>query len=121
MVNKGNGMCSMISQGEKKIDAPNLSTYHAIADQSILEHISYLPLSHDVCLIVPCDKEELCDDNTIISMPQLENKLDSVDSDPIYCVEIRTFNLITSVHEELKLLSSLNTLGYIENFMLYAI
>jgi hypothetical protein len=47
-------------------------------------------------------------------MPQLENKLDVVASDPNNCAKIRTFNHITSVHDELKLLSSLNTLGYIE-------
>jgi hypothetical protein len=65
-------------------------------------------------LVVPCDKEELCDDSTIISMPQLENKLDVVASDPINYAKIRTFNPITSMHDELKLLPSLNTLGYIE-------
>jgi hypothetical protein len=74
---------------------------------------SELPLFQEDCL-VPCDKEELCDDNIIISMPQLENKLDVVASDPIKCAKIRTFNPITSVHDDLKLLSSLNTLGYIE-------
>jgi hypothetical protein len=47
-------------------------------------------------------------------MPQLENKLDVVASDPINCAKIRTFNPITSVHYELKLLSSFNTLGYIK-------
>jgi hypothetical protein len=47
-------------------------------------------------------------------MPQLDNKLDVVASDPINCAKIRTFNPITSVNDELKLLSSLNTLGYIE-------
>jgi hypothetical protein len=46
-------------------------------------------------------------------MPQFDNKLGSVDSDPINCAKIRTFNHITRVHEELELLSSLNTLGYI--------
>jgi hypothetical protein len=75
---------------------------------------SELPLLQEDCLVVPCDKEELCDDNTTISMPQLENKLDVVASNPINCAEIRTFNLITSVHDELKLLSFLNTLGHIE-------
>jgi hypothetical protein len=75
---------------------------------------SELPLLQEDCLVVPCDKGELCDDNTIISMPQLENKLDIVASDPINCAKIRTFNPITSAHNELKLLSSLNTLGYIE-------
>jgi hypothetical protein len=47
-------------------------------------------------------------------MPQLEHKLEIVSSNPVNCAEIRTFNPITSVHDELKLLSSLNTLGYIE-------
>lgn len=75
---------------------------------------SELPLLQEDCLVVPCDKEELCDDNTTISMPQLENKLDVVASNPINCAEMRTFNPITSVHDELKLLSSLNILGYIE-------
>jgi hypothetical protein len=56
----------------------------------------------------------LCDDNTIISMPQLENKLDVVASDPINCAKTRTFNHITSVHDGLKFVSPLNTLGYIE-------
>jgi hypothetical protein len=44
---------------------------------------SELPLLQEDYLVVPCDKEELCDDNTIISMPQLENKFDVVASDPI--------------------------------------
>jgi hypothetical protein len=56
----------------------------------------------------------LCDDSSITYMPQLEHKLDIVSSNPISCTEIRTFNPIIKVHDELKLLSSLNTLGYIE-------
>jgi hypothetical protein len=56
---------------------------------------SKLPLLQLDCLVVPCDKEELCDDNTIISMPQLENKLDVVASDPISYAKIITFNPIT--------------------------
>jgi hypothetical protein len=72
-----------------------------------------LPLLHDDCTSNFCDKKELCDDSSITYMPQLENKLDVVTSDPINCAEIRTFNPITSVHGEIKLLSSLNTLGYI--------
>jgi hypothetical protein len=35
-------------------------------------------------------------------------------SNPINCAEIRTFNPITSVHDDLKLFFSLNTLCYIE-------
>jgi hypothetical protein len=40
-----------------------------------------------------CGKKELCDNASVVSMPQLMN-------------EIRTFNPISSVHDELKLLSS---------------
>jgi hypothetical protein len=71
---------------------------------------SELPLLQEDCLVVPCDKEELCDYNTIVSITQLDNKLDGVASDPINCAKIRIFNPITTVHDVLKLLSSLNTL-----------
>jgi hypothetical protein len=81
---------------------------------SCLQEKSEFPLLQEDCLVVPCDKEELCHDRTIIYMPQLENKLDVVAFDPINCAKIRTFNPITSVHDELKLLSSLNTLSYIK-------
>jgi hypothetical protein len=64
-------------------------------------------------------KEELCDDNTITSMPRLENKLVVVACDPIDFAKIRIFNHITSVHDELKLLSYLNTLGYIKFYVLF--
>jgi hypothetical protein len=47
-----------------------------------------LPFLQKDCLVVPCDKEELCDDNTIISIPQLENKLDVVASNPINCAKL---------------------------------
>jgi hypothetical protein len=52
----------------------------------MLSDKSELPLLQEDYLVVTCDKEELCDDTTIISMPQLENKLDVVASDPINCV-----------------------------------
>jgi hypothetical protein len=50
---------------------------------------------------IPCGKEELYDDASVFSVPQLMQ-------------EIRTCNTITSVHDELKLLSYLNTLASIE-------
>jgi hypothetical protein len=49
-LNKGNDMCFMISQGEKKFDEPKLSTVHDIVEQSIMEHISDLSLSRDLSL-----------------------------------------------------------------------
>jgi hypothetical protein len=50
---------------------------------------------------IPCGKEELYDDAFVVYVPQLMQ-------------EIRTFNPITRVHDELKLLSFLNTLVYCE-------
>ena len=41
-------------------------------------------------------------------------KPDIISSEPIICAENNIFVPIASVHDELKLLSSLNTLGYIE-------
>jgi hypothetical protein len=73
-----------------------------------------LPLLHNDCTSNSCDKKELCDYSSVTYMPQLEHKLDILSSNPINCAKIRTFNPIASVHDELKLLSSLNTLGYIE-------
>jgi hypothetical protein len=67
-----------------------------------------------IVLVILVIKKELCDDSSITYMSQLEHKLDIVSSNPISCTEIRTFNPITSVHDELKSLSSLNTLCYIE-------
>jgi hypothetical protein len=73
-----------------------------------------LTLLQDDCTSNSCDKKELYDDSSITYMLQLENKLDIVSSNPVNCAEIRTFNPITSVSDELKLLSSLNTLVYTE-------
>jgi hypothetical protein len=67
-----------------------------------------------IVLVIFVIKKELCDYSSITYMPQLEHKLDIVSSNPVNCVEIRTFNPITIVHDELKLLSSWNTLGYIK-------
>jgi hypothetical protein len=75
---------------------------------------SELPLLHDDCTTNFCDNKELSDGSSITYMPQLENELDIVASNPISCAKIRILNPITSVHDELKLLSSSNSLGYIE-------
>jgi hypothetical protein len=75
---------------------------------------SELPLLHDDCTIDSCDNKELSDDSSITYMLQHENKLDIIASDPISCAEIRIFNSITSVHDELKLLYSSDALGYFQ-------
>jgi hypothetical protein len=75
-------------------------------------NLSYL--YYMMILLVILVIKELCDDFSITYMPQLEHKLEIVSSNLVNYDEIRTSNPITSVHVELKLLSSLNTLGFIE-------
>ena len=47
-------------------------------------------------------------------MPQVANKCDTFGLEPYKCAEDRLFHPITCAQDELNLLSSLNTLGYIE-------
>jgi hypothetical protein len=56
----------------------------------------------------------LCDDASIVFMPQLVGNVDIVDLESNNCDKNGHFLLITCVSNELKLLSSLNILGYIE-------
>jgi len=59
-------------------DEPHLSTLHANQEQQIMETIADLPLSHCDFLIDPCDKEELCDNDSLTPMPQLEKEISFV-------------------------------------------
>ena len=47
-------------------------------------------------------------------MSQVVNKSDTFCLEPSTCAEAKLFHPITCVQDELKLMSSLNTLGYIE-------
>ena len=62
-----------------------------------------LSLSHDNLLDVPCDKDELIDDALVLHILYL-----------ITCAENKHVIHIATKTDELKLLSSLYTLGYIE-------
>mgnify|MGYP003703418125 CR=1 FL=1 len=89
-----------------------MSTTYATLEQRIVETIVEIPLSQNNLLDVSCDKEELCD-ASLISMPQLVNEhVSSIVEPP--CVEFKHVIHIASENEELKLLSSLNTWGYIQ-------
>jgi hypothetical protein len=77
-----------------------------------------LLLLHDDCTSNSCDKKELCYDSSFTYIPRFEHKLGIVSSNLVNCAEIRTFNSITSALDELKLLSSLNTLDFIEFYVL---
>ena len=92
----------------------NLSTLHANEEQQIVEPTADFPLSQNELLAVPCDKEDLCADDPFTPMPQVANKCDTFGLEPYKCAEDRLFHPITCAQDELNLLSSLNTLGYIE-------
>ena len=80
---------------------------------------SELPLSQNDCSTLACDKKELCDSASIIHVPQLLNENDAFVLEANTCAENRHLLPIAIIKDELKLLSSLNTLGYIEFNTLY--
>ena len=79
-----------------------------------LESSTDFPLTDDECFIDLSDKEELCDSAMIIPIPQHVKKTDSYVLEQIACAENKQLFPIATEKDELKLLSSLNTLGYIE-------
>ncbi len=97
----GNLNGAVINQGECAVNELNMSTFHAIVEQPLLEPIVEMPLSQVDLLVVPCDKEELCDNVSLISVPQLVN-------------EHAISNVSSNEVVERELTSSLNTLGYIQ-------
>jgi hypothetical protein len=92
----------------------NMSTTHTIIKQQLVNTKFDLPLSQHNCLANHSDKEELCDGASIIHAPQLLNEIDSFVLAPHIYAERINFQPIATEQDELKLLSSLNTLGYIE-------
>jgi len=76
-----------------------------------VETIANSTLSQDELLDVPYDKEDLCVD---ASITQMVNNRDTIGLEPYKCAEDKSVHSINHAQDELKLLSSLNTLGYIE-------
>ena len=95
-------------------DVLNLSTTHAIIEQHLVDAKSDLPLSQNNCSANHFDKEELCDSAIIIHVPQLVNENDAFILEPNTCAKNKHLLPIATKKDELKLVSSLNTLGYIE-------
>jgi hypothetical protein len=81
----------------------NFSTPHVITEQSLVDPSLDLSLSHDDLLDVLCDQDELVDNASILHTLE-----------PTTIIEHKRVQHIVSVNDELKLLSSLHTLGYIE-------
>jgi hypothetical protein len=114
-------------------DVLNLSTTHAIIEQHLVDTTSEFLLSQNNCSDSACDKDELCDNAFNIHMPQLVNEYDAFILEPNTCAENKNLNehdafvlepntcakkknllLIAAEKDELKLVYSLDTLGYIE-------
>jgi hypothetical protein len=81
----------------------NFSTNHAIKEQLLVEPSLDLSLSHDDLLDVPCDKDELFDNASVLHV--LEPNTSTENKHVIH---------LASARDEQKMLSFLHTLGYIE-------
>jgi hypothetical protein len=91
----------------------NLPTTPASLEQSLVEPIAEFILLQDDYTIVPCGKEKLCDHASLISTTQLVHEHDTSILDDTHA-EVRRAHCIDSEKEELKIISSLNCLGYIK-------
>jgi hypothetical protein len=91
----------------------NLSTTSANLEQSLVELVTEFPLLQDDYKIIPCDKEKLCDHASLISTTLLVHGHDSSILDDTHA-EVRHVHCIDSEKEELKIISSINYLGYIK-------
>ena len=96
-----------IVSGKSFLDVLNLSTNDA---NKVLEPSMDFTSSNDEYFIDLCDKQSAM----IIPMPQLVKETDSFVLDQNTCAENKKLLPIASQKDELKLLSSLNTLGYME-------
>jgi hypothetical protein len=90
----------------------NLSTSFASLEQSLVEPIAEFPLLQDYYKIVPRNKEKLCHHASIISTTQLVHGLDNSILDDTHA-EVRRVHCNDS-EKELKIISSINCLGYIK-------
>jgi hypothetical protein len=91
----------------------NLSTTLASLELSLVKPVAKFPLLQDDYIIVPCDKEKLCDHASLISTAQLVHGHDNSIHDDTHA-EVRRVHCFDSEKEELKIISSLNCLGYID-------
>jgi hypothetical protein len=96
--NIGNVHGATLTEGENCVNMLNFSTNHTLVEQLIMEPSLDVSLSHGDLLDVSCDKDALCATTSILHA-SAENKL---------------VMHVSSRSDELQLLSSLHTLGYIE-------
>jgi hypothetical protein len=62
---KCNKKCVTLTQGENSFEL-KFSTNHAIVEKLLVEPFNIFPLSKPEFLVVPCDKEELCEIDSFI-------------------------------------------------------
>jgi hypothetical protein len=91
----------------------NLSTTPASLEQSLVKPVAEFLLLQDDYKIIPYDKEKLCDHASLISTTQLVHEQDNSILDDTHA-EVRRVHCIDSEKEELKIISSINCLGYIK-------
>jgi hypothetical protein len=96
--NTGNVHGATLMHDETYVNVLNFPTNHAIVEHFIVEPYLNLSLSHGDLLDVSCSKDELCATTSVLHA-SAENKL---------------VMHVASKSDELHLLSSLHTLGYIE-------
>ena len=111
---KGNTHDAKLTEGESSLDMLNFSTNHAMIEQILVEPLLDLPLSQDDLLDVSYDEDDLHDDIYVIPMQSLKNDHAICVLKMSTCAKNRLVIHNASEVDELKLLSSLNTLGYIE-------
>jgi hypothetical protein len=70
---KGNAHNAKLLEGESPLDVLNLSTNHAMIEQILVEPSIHLPLSQDDLFDVPCDKDDLHDNISVIPIQPLMN------------------------------------------------
>jgi hypothetical protein len=75
-----------------------------------VEPIAEFPLLQDACHIVPCDREELCGHASLIFTTQLVHICDNSFVEDIHCIDMEK--------QELHIISTLNTLGYLTSMFL---
>jgi hypothetical protein len=101
--NIGNVHGATLTEGENCVNMLNFSTNHTLVEQLIMEPSLDLSWLHAVLLDVPCDKDDLVDNASVLHALE-----------PNTIAETKQVMHIVSANDEQKLLSSLHTFGYIE-------
>ena len=115
--NIGNNHGATLTEGENSLDVLTFSTNHAMMEKTLVNSSLDLSLSHNDLFDVLCDKDDMHDD--IPMPPMINDNAICVLKSNIYAKNKYVIHNDSDI-DELQLLSSLNTLGYL-NLMFYAI